>query len=86
VEDIMLKDVLIVIPPMWTGMGTWAYSGERDIEPDGHNSKMWHYLITPDNTKIDINEYFGSYYIPNTSEIEDLITELPEVRRYLGEI
>ena len=25
-------------------------------------------------------------YIPKNSEIEDLITELPEVRRHLGEI
>jgi len=81
-----LRDVFITIPPMWTGMGTWAYSGEKEIEPDGNNAKMWHYLIAPDGTKIDINQYFGSYHIPKNSEIEDLITELPEVRRYLGEI
>jgi len=81
-----LRDVFITIPPMWTGMGTWAYSGEKEIEPDGSNAKMWHYLIAPDNTKIDINQYFGPYYIPKNSEIEDLITELPEVRRHLGEI
>ena len=81
-----LRDVFITIPPMWTDMGTWAYSGEKEIEPDGNNAKMWHYLIAPDNTKIDINQYFGPYYIPNNSEIEDLITELPEVRRHLGEI
>jgi len=71
---------------MWTGMGTWAYSGEKEVEPDGNNAKMWHYLIAPDGTKIDINQYFGSYHIPKNSEIEDLITELPEVRRHLGEI
>jgi hypothetical protein len=82
----MLKDVFITIPPMWSGMGTWAYSGEKEVEPDSHNAKMWHYLIAPDGTKIDINQYFGSYYIPKNSEIEDLITELPEVRRHLGEI
>jgi len=81
-----LRDVFITIPPMWTGMGTWAYSGEKEVEPDGNNAKMWHYLIAPDGTKIDINQYFGSYYIPKNSEIEDLITELPEVRRHLGEI
>ena len=81
-----LRDVSINIPPMWSGMGTWAYSGEKEVEPDGNNAKMWHYLIAPDGTKIDINQYFGSYYIPKNSEIEDLITELPEVRRHLGEI
>ena len=81
-----LRDVFITIPPMWNGMGTWAYSGEKEVEPDGNNAKMWHYLIAPDGTKIDINQYFGSYYIPKNSEIEDLITELPEVRRHLGEI
>jgi hypothetical protein len=81
-----LRDVFITIPPMWRGMGTWAYSGEKEVEPDSHNAKMWHYLIAPDGTKIDINQYFGSYYIPKNSEIEDLITELPEVRRHLGEI
>tara|TARA_R110000782_G_scaffold139460_1_gene231999 strand:+ start:216 stop:467 length:252 start_codon:yes stop_codon:yes gene_type:complete len=81
-----LRDVFITIPPMWNGMGTWAYSGEKEVEPDSHNAKMWHYLIAPDGTKIDINQYFGSYYIPKNSEIEDLITELPEVRRHLGEI
>ena len=82
----ILRDVFITIPPMWNGMGTWAYSGEKEVEPDGNNAKMWHYLIAPDGTKIDINQYFGSYSIPKNSEIEDLIMELPEVRRHLGEI
>jgi hypothetical protein len=43
---------------------------------------MWHYLITPDNTRISIDQYFGSYYIPSMDDVENLMMELPDVRNY----
>lgn len=43
---------------------------------------MWHYLIAPDGKRIDVDQYFGSYYSPSAEEVEDLIMELPEARKY----
>ena len=35
-----------------------------------------------DGKRIDIDQFFGSYHLPSDEEVEDLIMELPEVRRY----
>ena len=77
----MLRDIEYKIPPLWRGMGPWTYHGEKEVESDGHNAKMWHYLIAPDGKRIDIDQFFGSYHLPSDEEVEDLIMELPEVRR-----
>ena len=79
----MLRHTTYTIRPMWAGMGTWTYIGDCETECDGHNKKMWHYLIAPDNTRISIDEYFSPYKIPSWEELEDLMIELPEVRNHL---
>tara|TARA_R110002073_G_scaffold302341_1_gene469968 strand:+ start:800 stop:1054 length:255 start_codon:yes stop_codon:yes gene_type:complete len=81
--NIMLRHTTYTIRPMWAGMGTWTYIGDCETECDGHNKKMWHYLIAPDNTRISIDEYFSPYKIPSWEELEDLMIELPEVRNHL---
>jgi hypothetical protein len=43
---------------------------------------MWHYLIAPDNTQISIDEYYSPYEIPTWKSLEDLMIELPEVRKH----
>lgn len=35
----MLRDIEHNIPPLWKGMGSWTYRGEKEVEPDGHNAK-----------------------------------------------
>ena len=79
----MLRHTTYTIRPMWAGMGTWTYIGDCQTEYDGHNKKMWHYLIAPDNTRISIDEYFSPYEIPSWEALEDLMIELPEVRNHL---
>ena len=78
----MLRNITYTILPLWVGMGTWIYVGDMETEYDGHNKKMWHYLIAPDNTRISIDQYFGSYYIPSMDDVENLMMELPDVRNY----
>ncbi len=78
----MLRHITYTIPPMWAGMGIWTYIGDCETECDGHNKKMWHYLIAPDNTRICINEYFSPYKIPSLEELEDLMMELPKARQH----
>ena len=78
----MLRHTTYTIRPMWAGMGTWTYIGDCETECDGHNKKMWHYLIAPDNTRISIDEYFSPYEIPSWEALEDLMIELPKVRQH----
>ncbi len=78
----MLRHTTYTIRPMWAGMGTWTYIGDCQTEYDGHNKKMWHYLIAPDNTRISIDNYFGPYHMPSWEELEDLMMELPKARQH----
>ena len=78
----MIYDVTYTILPQWAGMGTWKYFGDCETECDGHNKKMWHYLIAPDNTRISIDEYYSPYEIPSWESLEDLVMELPAVRKH----
>jgi|TARA_B110000908_G_C9838563_1_gene264605 hypothetical protein len=78
-----MRDLKYTIAPLYKGMESgWKYFGDCETECDGHNKKMWHYLITPDNTRISIDQYFGSYYIPSMDDVENLMMELPDVRKY----
>ena len=78
----MIYDVTYTLLPQFSGMGTWTYIGDCEKECDGHNKKMWHYLIAPDNTRISIDEYFSPYEIPSWEALEDLMIELPKVRQH----
>ena len=80
----MIYDVTYTILPQFAGMGIWTYIGDCQRDFDNHNKKMWHYLIAPDHTRIDIDEYFGPYQIPTWEELEDLMIELPEARKHNG--
>ena len=82
----MIYDVTYTILPQFAGMGIWTYIGDCEKEVDGHNKKMWHYLIAPDNTRISIDEYYGPYEIPTWESLEDLMIELPEVRKHCESI
>ena len=78
----MIYDVTYTILPQFAGMGIWTYIGDCEKEVDGHNKKMWHYLIAPDNTRISIDEFYSPYEIPTWESLEDLMMELPEVRKH----
>jgi len=54
----------------------WTYFGMCDVESDGHNAKMYHQLIDPDDNEIDINRFFGSYDVPSPKEVEGIIKKL----------
>jgi len=81
-RKIMLRNITYTILPLWVGMGTWIYAGEMETEYDGHNKKMWHYLIAPDNTRISIDNFFGPYHMPSWEELENLMMELPQARQH----
>jgi len=77
----MVRDIEYKILPLYKGMGTWKYRGEKEVESDGQNSKMSHYLISPAGDRVDLDQYFGSYQTPSIEEVEDLMMELPEIQK-----
>jgi len=67
----MLRHTTYTIRPMWAGMGTWTYIGDCQTEYDGHNKKMWHYLIAPDNTRISIDNYLSCTLMGRVRKFDD---------------
>lgn len=51
----------------------WTYFGLCDVEYDGHNAKMHHCLVDPDDNEMDINRYLGSYEVPSVKDVEAII-------------
>jgi hypothetical protein len=33
----------------------YGYQEDEDVELDGHNSKLWHYMITPEGERITLD-------------------------------
>ncbi len=49
----------------------WKYYSEKEVESDGHNAKIWHYVITPTGTVLDMD--YSPYQYPTNEHIEQFI-------------
>jgi hypothetical protein len=49
----------------------WKYYSDKEVECDGHNAKIWHYIITPTGKVLDMD--FSPYRYPTIDNIEHFI-------------
>ena len=45
----------------------WKYYSEKEVELDGHNSKIWHYVIDPCGNEHTMD--FSPYQYPNQDQV-----------------
>ena len=49
----------------------WRYYSDKEVESDGHNAKIWHYIVRPNGEVLDMD--FSPYQYPNAEQIEQFI-------------
>jgi len=62
----------------------WKYYSDKEVELDGHNSKIWHYVVDP--TGIEHTMDFSPYQYPNQDQVVLFIEGLIDAASKLADM
>ena len=62
----------------------WKYYSDKEVECDGHNAKIWHYIVRPDGEELVMD--YSPYRYPSQEEVERYIEAYIDMESKMADI